>query len=393
MHQTPFAQLSLSALSPSPISIAITLGKWIFIEDKKVYYIQVESIGADKDLARNVGFQLATERAVGALVVSETEVSSNELIRKDFYKYSSGFIHDFKVISEKKEGDKVILLMDVWVAESAIADRILNKSNVSGKIDGARVAVQKETIINKNNSAENIMRTVLKDYPARAFNITVGKSTTRLVNTQVEITVPVEVAWSDNYLNALIDVIDKTKDGSNRISRGANGSQIGVISYRKKGGWIDYFASYQDFERLQIVRQYLIDSRPHLLLTFVGTNNQQLRSYCFEIPQLNGNYYGDAKMIIGKHNTDVPQGQFVAADTPYSHVGIYGDHEVATRLQIRDIQDPNMLKQLDTINVAVASKLECLGTDIKFDSRETGVIEWCKKNPGNGKMYCPIYAR
>jgi len=392
MHISIYGQTALTALAPSPLSIAITIGQWAFKDQKKVYYVQVKAIGTDRDLARNAGFQLAIEQAVGTVVVSETELKGNDLTRRDFYKYSSGFIHDFKILSEEKDGEKTILLMDVWVAESAIADRVLNKSNASGKVDGERIAVQKETVVLKNSSGENIIRNVLKDYPVRAFDVSVGEPVTTLINKRVEIHIPVDVSWADSYLNALIDVIDRTKDGTSRSVRGRNGSQNIVISYRKKNGWIDYFASYQDVEKLKLLRQYLIESQPHIQLSLKDKDSNVLKTFCYGIPQLTGSYFGDARMIIGKDIADFPKGQFVALETPYSHIGIYGDHEVSTKLKIRDIQDVGTLKQIDSIDATVASKLDCLGGDINVLNRPD-IIEWCRRNPGNGKRYCPIYAR
>lgn len=381
------AQSFLTTLAPSPLGVALTIGQWLIKDSQKVYYVQVESSGKDRESARNLGLKLATELAVGSIIVSETKIQNKELISDEIIKHSSGFIYDFKVISEKVVDAKIILTMDVWVIPSQIADRILNESEISGKFDGLKIATQKETYSEKNASSEQMLKLVLKDYPNKAFNLTLGKTGTSLTNGKVEIYIPIEIAWSDVYLNALLDSINATKDSSGVIPSGLNTNN--VISFRKRGGWINYYASYNDQKKLNLIRHYLIESEPQISVSFIDAANEEMGSYCFQIPQFNGGFIGDAKLIVGKDNSLQPQGQFVASPTPYSTIGIYGDHEVSTTLKILNIQDPKALKKIDSIQAKVIAKLDCFDPNSNVHLIGADALAWCSKNPKSGKLFCP----
>lgn len=381
------AQSVLTTLAPSPFGVALTIGQWLIKDSQKVYYVQVESAGKDRESARNLGLKLATELAVGSVIISETKVKNKELISDEIIKHSSGFIYDFKVISEKVVDAKTTLIMDVWVIPSQIADRILNESEIAGKVDGVKIAIQKETYSEKSDSSEQILKLILKDYPNKAFNLTLGTTRTSLTNGKVEIYLPIEIAWSELYLNALFESIDATKDSSGVMPAVMN--RNGIVSFRKKGGWINYYALYNDQKKLNLIRHYLIESEPQVSVSFKDASNQKIGSYCFQIPQFIGSFYGDAKMIVGKDNVQQPQGQFVASPTPYSSVGIYGDHEVSTTLKILDMQDPKVLKKIDSVHAKVIDKLDCYDPNSNLLLLGADALAWCSKNPKSGKKFCP----
>jgi hypothetical protein len=121
-------------LAPSPLAIILTVGQWLIKDSQKAYYVQVESTAATAAQARAEGFKLAVSQAVGTLVVTESEVKNQQLVRNEIIQYSSGYIQDFKILSETQVGSMTRIIMDVWVTESKIADRLLNLSKADGVI-------------------------------------------------------------------------------------------------------------------------------------------------------------------------------------------------------------------------------------------------------------------
>ena len=352
------AQDLKSALTPSPMSIALTVGQWLLKEDRKVYYVQVEATADDKEQARREGFRLAVEMAVGALVVSETEVRNTELVRRDILKYSSGYIDNFSIKSEAKVGSKVRLVMDVWVGESKIADRLLNVSKAEGTIDGARVAAQQESLKSKQDSAARLLELVAKDFPRRAFDIKVGKTVTHVDGERATIGVPVAIAWNKKYFESLLEAIDKTKDGTESGAYNFMQHQS-IITYRKIGGWINYFASYHNTKPVEILSTHFFESRPQVRLNFRDDGNALLAFNCREIAPLTGVFYGDAKMVVGLHPLDQPTGQFIANGAPAAHIGIYGDYDVGGNLVTTIQGNTNLISRMRKVDVEIVRKAEC----------------------------------
>ncbi len=358
MALSPRAQDLKSVLTPSPLSIALTVGQWLLKEDRKVYYVQVEATADDKEQARRDGFRLAVEMAVGALVVSETVVRNKELVRQDILKYSSGYIDNFAIKSEAKVGNKVRLVMDVWVGESKIADRLLNVSKAEGAIDGARVAAQQESLKSKQDSAARLLELVAKDFPRRAFDIKVGKTVTRVDGERATISVPVEIAWNKQYLDSLLEALDKTKDGTESGTYNFKQHQS-IITYRKIGGWINYFASYHNTKPVEILSTHFFESQPQVRLNFRDDANALLAFNCREIAPLTGVFYGDAKMIVGLHPLEQPTGQFVANGAPAAHIGIYGDYDVGGNLHTTIQGNTDLIARMRKVDVEVVRRADC----------------------------------
>jgi hypothetical protein len=381
-----------AALTPSPISIAISIGQWMMKEDRKVFYVQVEATANGKEEARSEAFRLAVEMAVGALVVSETEVKNAELVRKEIIKYSSGFVDNFIVKSESQVGNKTRLVIDVWVGESKIADRLVNVSKAEGVIDGARAAAQQESIANEKNSAARLIELVVKDYPRRAFDIKVGKITTRVEPKKIAIIVPVAMKWNNKYLESLIEVLDRTKDGSDSIEYGSRRRKF-VVAYRKIDGWLTYYVSYNDPKPRDILLHYFFESKPQLRINFRDNDNNVLAVNCRQIDPLSGTYYGDAKMIIGSHTLELPTGQFISNGTPTSHIGIYGDYRVVGNLPTEFQNNTELLAKFTKVDVEIVTKNDCDEDNYEEMSQRLDVQAWCRAHHGNGKKYCPIDTR
>ena len=127
---------AVHALNPS---VVITVGQWLIKSSDRVYYVQVEGRGHTESEARRNGFALAVEQAVGTLVLSEREAVQQKLTRQEVTNYSSGYVDNFKILNKTIHGNEVTVTMDVWVAHSAIANRLFGRSEVAGQVDGARI--------------------------------------------------------------------------------------------------------------------------------------------------------------------------------------------------------------------------------------------------------------
>ena len=180
----------------------IKAGEWLSKitvnnEKVKVYYIQVEVTAPNFDQAKDSAFKLAIQEALGTFLVTEKVVKFDEIIRDEIVMYSGGYIQDFKIIKENKNSLSTTLLVDVWVSESKIANRLLNTSVNKGELDGGKLSAQLSTIVKDKDDAFKLLQIILNDFPSRAFEIDVDRTNFRISgkkNSTVEI--PIEIRWS-----------------------------------------------------------------------------------------------------------------------------------------------------------------------------------------------------
>jgi hypothetical protein len=378
-------------LTPSPISIAITIGEWLLKDEKKTYHIQIESIAKNSEQARNEAFRLAVEMAVGTLVVSEREIKNNEVASEQILKYSSGYIDNFSIISETEVAGKTKLIVDVWVGESKIADRLLNISRADGKIEGSRIAIQQLSLKKVKDDAAKLIELVANDFPYRAFDLDVGKSISKVNARDIVIDTPIKIKWNHHYLSSLIDALEKTKDGDARVVNNLRGHQL-IISYRKYNGWLDYFASFSEIKPGLVLINNFIESNPLVRINFKDDKNSTLAFNCRQINPLNGVFQNDAKMILGEHSFDQLTGQFFAENTPYSHFAIYGDYVTSGKLRTIVEGNSELVAKMKTIEVEIVRKIDCDAEKDSFES-DVEVKKWCRAHKGNNKTYCPIDTR
>src|SRR5262245_65731538 len=84
----------------------------LFAQDSKQITAEgVASVGNDPAAARDKAIEdalrRAVEQAVGTIVESETAVENYQLLSDKIYSHSSGYVKDYKVVSEKTEGGLV----------------------------------------------------------------------------------------------------------------------------------------------------------------------------------------------------------------------------------------------------------------------------------------------
>ena len=208
------AQVSFSPqmLTPSPLGIVLMIGQWITQDSKRVYYIRVTGQGSTPEQARLNGFRLGVEQAVGTLIVSESEVANRRLQRDQITSYAAGFVDRFELIKTEHRNQQYHVTMDLWIGESALARRLLNQSAGTGTLDGARLAVQVETLQIERQNGDRLLETVLRDFPQRAFFVQVDKTQVDFNEYRnLQISVPVTLGWSREYYNALMEVFQRTR--------------------------------------------------------------------------------------------------------------------------------------------------------------------------------------
>lgn len=288
----------LTALVPSPLTIALTVGQWLIKDSQKAYYVQVESTAPTAAQARAEGFKLAVSLAVGTLVVAESEVKNQQLVRNEIVQYSSGYIQDFKILSETQVGSMTRVVMDVWVTESKIADRLLNVSKADGAIEGEKSMAQYKSNLNQMQSGDRLLEMILNDFPAKAFDIKIGKSVVTMPARGIQIQIPVSIAWNGPYITSLNEVLERVRQGKTaNYYRGPDWAA--VIRFKNNSDWMMSTASFRDTVKLELIDSNLIKSQPLIKLVIKDEAGNPLFGKCFRYAGLSGAYLGEPKLIIG----------------------------------------------------------------------------------------------
>jgi hypothetical protein len=329
---TLLVALSFNALAVPPVSVLITpspLGVVIAVksylkDQKKVYYIRVESQAPDFEKAKKQAFRLASEQVAGTVVLSESELRNSKLTRDEIVTYSSGLIDEYKIVERYNGAGFVKLTMDVWITESVMAQRLLAKSATEKGIDGGALSTRAESILDERSRGDDIFRAVLRDFPRRAFRVKMETPDVYMDayrNTQVSI--PITISWDERFVNAFNDAAEKT---GNKMCR------FGCADLR-------YFIQdreFYDIQKLVDIDQYFRSSSPTVMVEVQNIYGQPVKRVCYLHNVEFYSYYGNSlRLQNGAHRfrASVNLGQDVAAMAKTDNILV----EVVTNSQCRSL--------------------------------------------------------
>ena len=351
---------------PTPISVALTVGRWLTQDSKKIFYIEVESAGATFDAAKNEGFRLAIEQAVGSLVTAEAQSRNGAMVRQETISYSSGYVDRFEVIDRSEvfgTRGKVTVRMKVWVSHSAIAERLLYQSRATTGIDGERAAASAATVLNERQTGDKVAGAVLADFPSRAFDVIAEAVRVSLDrNRQVQLEVPYLIRWNYNYLLALAETLSATAqqtnagfcDRSPNDRHCASDSYVRVISGRPPSGsgrWFGWNVTYgyQDTARVDQIRQAVASTRPKVQLTVLDDTKQTVLQRCMNHPELDHH--------VG---TQAPMRYYAEfQNLPVVHAVINGDLVLRSQQSINIGSDTRLLEKMYQVELKVVRNVDC----------------------------------
>jgi len=276
-----------SAPAPIPLGYIITGIQLITANQVPVYYVKVQSTGPDFNSARQHAFKLAVEQAVGILVLSESEMRNSQVTRNEIITYSSGFIDKFNILEQEQVGNSVKLTVEIWVASSAISNRLFNSSSAAGEVHGSRISVQINSLTDQRKQTDQLVDTFMRDYPTRAFDI--GLQPVKVEfnsNRQANLYVPFWLRWNKQYLDSLEEVVRTVNQypGCKIVSGGCPGA-ISSIVLAVNILMPDPVAWFNDTVAADIMHRHMVQSPPVYRLILNSTNGQRY-TYCFPAPEL-----------------------------------------------------------------------------------------------------------
>lgn len=337
--QAPLA-VSPQLLVPSPLGVVIMVGKWIYDSSSRqeVYYIEVAGDGSTVEQARNNGFRLAVEQAIGTLISSETEIQDGKIVRDEIISYASGYVDRFETVSQQNTISGFRISMRVWVKRSALADRLLSRSKQSGQIDGARASVKLQTINQERVTGDRLLQTVLNDFPRRAFDIKIEPTNINRQNRIPVVDVIFTLGWNQDYLRSLwaaLDAISQRK-GKPVASIWVAGGTL----FNRWGGE----AKFDDTHKLNLLINTMIGSRPALLVTVRGTAREVLFISCYALQELD-------------HQPDywINNERFVQVGSNFANIVTRYRYKGQLQLSI----NPTVLARVNAVDIDVVTRNQC----------------------------------
>jgi hypothetical protein len=280
--------ITIADVLRSPIGTGITVARWIYeTASEKVLYVEVIGEGSTVDQARQQGFRLAVEHAVGTVVASETEVRNDRAARDEIITYASGYVDRFEVVEQQRVGNRVLVNMKVWVRPSKIANRLLNRSAAVGVVEGGRIGTQIQTLQHERTSGDRLLKSVLTDYPTRAFVIEMDRTQVIFdANRTGQLEVAFWLSWSPAYLESIAEAltaINQRSDCGGLFGCKGVSSQIDVI---RPGFGSTTQTWFNDTVADQMVRKEMIQSQPTIRVAIVDTAGTEQFKQCFYAKEL-----------------------------------------------------------------------------------------------------------
>ena len=282
--------ITIADVIRSPISTGISVARWIYeTSSEKVLYVEVIGEGSTVDQARQQGFRLAVEHAVGTVVSSETEVRNDRQARDEIITYAAGYVDRFEVVEQQRVDNRVLVNMKVWVRPSKIANRLLNKSVTAGTVDGGRISTQIQTLQQERKSGDRLLSSVLADFPHRSFFVHLDK--TQVIfdsNRTGQLEVTFHLQWSREYLESIAEALTAISHRPDSECGGIFGCRN--ISFQAEviqpGFGSNTRAWFTDTVVEQLVRNNLIHSHPSIRITIADTSGKEQFKQCFSAREL-----------------------------------------------------------------------------------------------------------
>lgn len=250
--------------------------------------LRVTGRGTTFELARYDGYLQAVEKVSGSALLSKKEYNNRQLHNNSLSVYSAGYQKNVKVIEVNIVNGEYQVLMDVTIASSNLQRGILGQSENTQYIDGDIHQDQINTYLESRFEGDQLLRSVLSDFPHNAFVIYQGQAEINIVNGNVAVlTIPYSMTWNPNFLSAFEETIGLLQDKNIEYRYTQSGhpkiaGEICIISTKRK---CDRRFLFNDSQRVNIVKQMIgYANQPAVRVVLSDDSNNILDDRCHIAP-------------------------------------------------------------------------------------------------------------
>jgi hypothetical protein len=303
-------------------------------------YIRTTGTGNTYEEAKNNAFKEAIEYHLGVVISSERESLKDNLSKNDILAYSSGFVDEYKIISQQNIGNKVQLVVDVKLSSVRLSDRILSKGKDSKNIDGVKHDSQYKSFLENKQNGDRLLASILNDYPKRAYNIKQSAYVVKIdSNRNLILSVPYTMQWNPNYVASFHDATRLVSDGNiSYLEKNGFGKRYpGSVSVGKESYYFNEVVI-----PLKIVYGMLDGNEPRIIMELKDHLNKTQYSKCF-VPKMN---YHQFNGNHGAKNLNINQG---VSESGEVFINIHQNSKLA-----------HVMKNLFTIELSIIPKKLCV---------------------------------
>lgn len=170
-------------------------------------YVTGHGEGATKDAALNDAFRDAIQRSAGVLINSQMVQQNGKITQDLLQEYSSAYISNYEVMQQGRKSSGMYQIdIAANVSSTKLAARLgeYGKRGTASNPKGDQIYAQVSTQIKSRTQGDAFLTNLLTEFPRAALKVSVGSPKPRITESrEVALDVPVEIKWSQSYLNAL----------------------------------------------------------------------------------------------------------------------------------------------------------------------------------------------
>ena len=274
-------------LLSGPWAAGIGVVRWLAEGQEKILYVEVVGEGATLDQARQHGFALAVEHAVGTVIVSETAVRNSRIARDEIITYSSGYVDRFEIVNQQQVGNRVQVSMKIWVKHSKLANRLLNQSETAGTVEGGRISAQVQSLQRERVAGDRLLQSVLADYPRRAFDIELAPTRVFFdANRNGQLEVAFHLSWNKLYIESIAEAIAAINQRPDCGRFPGCTNVTSEVSVNRRGFGSTTVAHFDDRNAQELIRKEMVQSQPTIRMVIKDVNGNEQFKQCFYAKEL-----------------------------------------------------------------------------------------------------------
>lgn len=243
--------------------------------------INVTASGKTYEEAKYNAFREAIEYKIGTVIVSEREQENLKLVRNNILAYSAGYVDKFKVVNVTDYGDKVQLVVDVWVSSSKLSDLLLSKPNNITIFENQRHATQHQTYLEERSRSDSLVWSVMRHYPQRAYNLEQLPYQLKVDhNRNLSLVIPYVMSWNQNFINSFNELMINIDSNASFFEKTPGNVSVQPIPHFFAVSSDKY--KFNDLTHINAIRNHMQGNREvRVKLIMKNLNNQTIMDQCF----------------------------------------------------------------------------------------------------------------
>jgi hypothetical protein len=272
------------------LSVALAGVSPAFAAKPKVYGpYRAVGYGENCSIAKTEAFKDAVGQAMGIAVVSERQSNDGEIARNNILTHSAGYIDKYDVESEGSVNVGCKVVIRAMVKPSMMNDYVLQTSKDTKNVEGDKLGDKINGYMENRRDGDRYLTSVLRDYPAKAYNISQGKFEVRMNDDRdMALFVPYSISFSSDFLIALSNALKTVSD--TECSMFCDDKPSFTVSYKEPKSTIGTKRTYyfNDTVRPEKVYYDMLNSRKGnepkralmLRADLLDVYNKPVTSYC-----------------------------------------------------------------------------------------------------------------